>query len=154
MESASTIDDVGLLTNSLDYTGIALQSFKQEKDEIFRDLQGDKIGSLKKAIEDLQELIKLRERLNKEIFDDITQMKLDVTNFLNSVPSGGTFNPAIVSEQLKLWQKQVEIDQIRVREKLDCWRDIAELRKELRERIQEYNERESRVSVLDKIFEE
>lgn len=132
-----------------DYIRQKTEDFSEHKDMIFRDLQGDKIGSLKDMIDDINELIELREQLNKDIFADIEGIKTNINNFITQL--GDTTN---LAEQLNMRQKQVEIDGLRLQEKVNCWRDIAQLKRELRERIKEYKERESRVSVLDKIFEE
>ena len=38
-------------------------------------------------------------------------------------------------------------------EKINCWRDIAALKKELRERLQEFKQQESKVGIIDTILE-
>ena len=119
-----------------------------EKDDILKDLQSEKIVSLKEMIEDIQNLIVERENLHTEILEDAEKVKTSINNFISAA---GTTE---IKEQLVLRQKEVEIDEVKIQEKLDKWRDIALLKKELRERVKEFQEIESRADMLDHILEE
>ena len=122
--------------------------YSTEKDDILKDLQSEKIVSLKEMIEDIQNLIVERENLHTEILEDAEKVKTSINNFISA--AGNTE----IKEQLALRQKEVEIDEVKIQEKLDKWRDIAQLKKELRERVKEFQEIESRADMLDHILEE
>jgi hypothetical protein len=144
------MDDIIARANSLpDYIGSQQSSFEADRQDIFQDLQGDKMGSLKEMIDDILELIKMREAVNKDIFQEIDKIRILINNFISELS-----DPNNRAEQLRMRQKQIDIEELRVQEKLNFWRDVAELKRELRERIKEFKERETRASALDKIFEE
>lgn len=118
------------------------------KENIFQELQGEKVGSIKEVIEDIEKLIDQREQLSKELFRDIEKIKTSINNF--ALALGDDANKG---EQLSLRQKQVEIEEVALQEKVNCWRDVALLKKELRERVKEFKEREGRLNALDSILE-
>ena len=55
--------------------------------------------------------------------------------------------------EVEFRKKIIEADEMKVQEKLNCFRDVALLKKELRELIQEFREKESRASVLGSLLE-
>lgn len=116
---------------------------------LFKDIQGNKMISIQEVIDDINDLIEKREMLNTEIFTDIEKIKMDINNFVLSL--GDEMNKA---EQLNMRQKQIEIDEVKINEKLNMWRDIALLKKELRERIRDIREQEGKASMLDSILED
>ncbi|RLE37687.1 hypothetical protein DRJ17_06035 [Candidatus Woesearchaeota archaeon] len=121
---------------------------KTEVDKIFKELQTERIGSMKAVVEDIEDLINKRERLNKEIFMDIEKIESGLNNFILQL--GENLTP---KEQFDLKKKQIEIEQLKIQEKLNAWRDIADLKHELRERLQEFREKETRATMLDKLLE-
>jgi len=124
-----------------------LDGFNKEKDALFKALQDDKILSIKELIEDIQSLMVQREALHKEILRDVDQVKMDINNFISALADSTN-----TREQLLMRQKQVEIDEVKIQEKVNNWRDIAELKRELRERVREFREKESRAAVFDDII--
>ena len=120
-----------------------------EVNSMFKDIQGNKMVSIQEVIDDINDLIGKREMLNTEIFSDIEKIKMDINNFVLSL--GDEMNKA---EQLNMRQKQIEIDEVKINEKLNMWRDIALLKKELRERIRDIREQEGKASMLDSILED
>jgi len=148
--------DSELLDNFIDelesgkkYISKKAQHASQDVEKIFSDLSTEKIGSLKEAIEDIQQLIITRQKLNEEINIDIDKLKMDIDNFILKFGDDTTR-----AEQLNLKKKQVELEEIKIQEKVNAWRDIANLKKELRERIKEFREKESSATMLDKILKE
>lgn len=119
--------------------------------QIFEKMQQEKTTSLKDSIEDIQRLIKQREKLSKELLIDMDKIKFEIGNIITRVATelGGVESK---KEQIMLKQKQVEIEEVKVQEKLNCWRDIAELKKELREREQELKEKETRLEMIDDLI--
>jgi hypothetical protein len=132
--------------------------FKPEGDEKpwntsndFEGLGKDKIDSLKQEIAEIEEMIKERERLSKAVFNEADKVKIEINNFLREV------HPTDIEgtrDKITLKQKQVELAEFQLKEKINCWQDIAKLREELRESKKELTGRESRMEMLGKILEE
>lgn len=124
-----------------------LKDFDTQKDALFKNLQEEKVGSIRELIEDIQALMVQREALHKEILRDIDQVKMDINNFVATLADSTN-----TREQLMIRQKQVEIDEVKIQEKVNKWRDIADLKKELRENLREFKDKEARASVFDDIL--
>ena len=117
----------------------------------------EKIEALKNAIEEIKFLVTQRESLSRKITSEVEKIKIDIENFLIN----STKDLTNVSADSELWkeraglrQKQVDISELQLTEKVNCWRDVAQLKKELREKQKELSEKEGRVSMLDEILEE
>lgn len=117
-------------------------------DKILEQLHGSKIDSIKHSVNEIESLVKQREALTQELFKDIEKIKIDINNFVSAL--GDQTNS---KEQLMLRQKQVEIEEMKLQEKVNCWRDVADLKKEMRERIKELEDQESRSNILDDLLE-
>lgn len=145
------IEDLNKLTEnksfSKDYQPGFIHSQKEDN-KMIESLQGSKIENIKHAVDEIDSLILQRENLTKEIFRDIEKIKIDINNFISSLA-----DPTNTKEQLTLRQKQVEIEEMKLQEKVNSWRDVALLKKELRERIKEMEDKESRTNILDSIIE-
>ncbi len=124
-----------------------LKEFNAQKDALFKALQDEKVLSIKELIEDIQALMVQREVLHKEILRDVDQVKMDINNFVTSLADSTN-----TREQLLMRQKQVEIDEVKIQEKVNKWRDVAELKRELRERVREFKDKETRAAVFDDII--
>ncbi len=132
--------------------------FKPEGDEkpwnTSNNLEGlgkDKIDSLKQEIKEIEEMITERERLSQTVFNEADKIKIDINNFLREV------HPTDIEgtrDKITLKQKQVELAEFQLKEKINCWQDIAKLREELRENKKELTGRQSRMEMLGKILEE
>jgi hypothetical protein len=55
-------------------------------------------------------------------------------------------------EKINLRKKLVEIDESKAEEKLNCWRDICQLKKELREQIKEFRDKIKKNDMLESII--
>ena len=126
----------------------ALGKVKKDVSQLLNDLQQNKVSLTKESVSDIQEQIILREELHGQILQEMDKIKLQLSNILLSS------SDIEEQEKARIRQKQVELEQFKVREKLDKWKDIALLKKELRERIQEFKEKESRTIMLSKLLEE
>lgn len=137
--------------SSADVQEILNKIKSMSQDSILEKLQQEKTTSLKDSIGDIKNLIDQREALSKELLTDMDKIKFEVGNIITRVATelGGVESK---KEQIMLKQKQVEIEEVKVQEKLNCWRDIAELKKELREREQELKEKETRLDMLDDLI--
>jgi chromosome segregation ATPase len=111
----------------------------------------EKIESLKEEVKEVEELIKNREKLSKEVFQEAEKVKIEINNFLAET------NPTDLEghrDKVTLKQKQVEISELQLKEKISCWQDIAKLKQELRECKKELAGREGRLDMLGKILED
>jgi hypothetical protein len=116
---------------------------------LLKDLHGGKTMSQKELIEDIEKLIIERQELQQELFGDINDALVSMNNFLSQV---GSKIDAV--EQLKLREKLLEIEMFKMQEKINAFRDIAALKRELRDRVAEFKERETRMSVIDELIED
>lgn len=121
----------------------------QEGDDMIKSMQDNQLKSLKNAIEDLKILVNERERLNGSIFEDIERLKIEINNFILEAGS-----EVETKDKLELRKKIIEIEEIKLQEKLNSWRDIALLKKELRERMQDHEDKSTRLKALNEILEE
>jgi hypothetical protein len=110
----------------------------------------DKLDSLKQAVNEIQELIVNREKLSKKMISEAEGIKMEISNFFVENPTGETE----VREKIALKQKQVDISELQLNEKIKCWQDIAMLKRELREREKELGEKKERINMLNTILEE
>lgn len=122
-------------------------------EEDFQKVGKEKIDSLKEEIKEIEELIKNRERLSREIFREADKVKMEVNNFLASTHPTNPMDPQESRDRVTLKQKQVEIAELQLKEKTSCWQDTAQLKKELRERARELTDKKSRLKMLDEILE-
>jgi uncharacterized protein HemX len=135
-------------TNIMDYS-----SNKLEDERVFDMLQSEKLESLKASIEDIQEAIRMRKQLSKEITDLFNKVIMDTDNFIIKLHEVDRRSELIRGEQMKLKNKQMDLESKKIEEQVTCWKDIALLKKELREHLQEFRERETRSTMLDSILD-
>jgi len=112
------------------------------------------VDSLKETVTEVETLIKERENLSTEFIKEAEKMKRDINNFLLENSPKGDDDSEFAKERAELRKKQIEISEIQLNEKVGCWRDIALLKKELRDRTKELLEKESRAEMLGRILEE
>ncbi|HLD29562.1 MAG TPA: hypothetical protein VJC03_04420 [bacterium] len=121
----------------------------EETDTLLKTISESRIGSLREAIEEITLQIRLREGLHAEMLQDIESLKSGISNMMSASSGSAEFQKAEVEFRKKI----IEADEMKVQEKLNCFRDVALLKKELRELIQEFREKESRASVLGSLLE-
>jgi hypothetical protein len=131
-----------------DYNKIVNPDAEFDAGNMLASLEGIKTSSLKEAIDDLNAMIQEREELSHDMFNDLEKMKTDMANLIFQL------NPETEKlEILNLKRRMFDFDELKVQEKLNNFRDIALLKRELREREKEYHERENRADVLDELLE-
>lgn len=121
------------------------------------DLKGigsSKVDSLKELVTEVNTLIGEREKLSSDFIKEGEKMKRDINNFLLENAPKGEDDTEFARERAELRKKQIEISEIQLNEKVGCWRDVALLKKELRENVKELTEKESRAQMLGRILEE
>lgn len=112
----------------------------------------EKIESLQNAIKEIESLVKHRALLSKGINNDAEKIKSEINTFLMN-QNEDSMDSDERKERIALKNKQVEICELQLNEKVNCWRDVANLKKELRDKQRELTEKEDRMSMLDKILE-
>ena len=115
-----------------------------EVEYIFKDLQDKKLGSIKEIIDDIERLIEERKKLKQEIFQDLENLSIKINNFLTEKQDD--LKP---EEIVELKRKAVEVEETKAQEKLNAWRDISALKKELREYIREFKEKKDGITALE-----
>jgi hypothetical protein len=124
--------------------------------ELFKNLSEDKLASVKELIADIEVMIANRNELNKEILKQLDKVNLELDNTITKFQ--GTASAANSGEIMKvlgeLRKKKVELEELKLQEKLNFWRDVAQLKKELREHIKELREKESKSSLIDTLLEQ
>lgn len=113
-----------------------------------------KTDSLKETVTEIEKLIKERNNLSNNFIREGEKMKRDIKNFLLENEPKGEDDSEFVREKSDLRKKQIEISELQLNEKVNCWRDIALLKKELRDRTKELNEKSSREEILKGILDE
>lgn len=116
----------------------------------------EKIQSLRNSIGEIQKLIEEREELSQNFLDEGDEIKLEISNFLleNEKFSKNVNEKDFLTEKNSLRNKKIEISEFQLKEKIDCWKDIALLKKELRTNERELTEKESRLNELNEILKE
>jgi len=132
------------------------RNFSQEP--LFDDLGKERIDSLNQQISEIKNLISERQKLSKETFNECEKIKTEINNFLLENENANVSLPAtstneFLREKNDLRHKKVEISEMQLKEKIDCWKDIAILKKEMRECEKELIEKENRIKALNKILE-
>lgn len=128
---------------------IKIPSLKKEKSisEILNTSQQNKVNLTKEAVSDIHEQILLREQIHLQALDEMDKIKLQLSNML----LGSDIDE---QEKSRIRQKQVDLEQFKVQEKIDKWKDIAILKKELRDRLKEFKETESKTQLMADLLED
>ncbi len=113
-----------------------------------------KVDSLKDIVVEIEAMVKERKILSSRFIKEGEKMKGAINNFLLENAPKGEDDSEFARERSELRKKQIDISELQLNEKIGCWRDIALLKKELRENTKELNEKESRAEMLGKILSE
>ncbi len=111
-----------------------------------------KIQSLKKAISEIYEMIKSREKLSRRIHEEGESLKSEIERYLSENEKIKISSTDPLREKNDLRHKKIEISELQMNEKIGCWKDIALLKKELRLYEKELTEKEERIHALNKIL--
>lgn len=141
----------------IDYkTNKDLASF--EASEMFKNISKEKLEPIKEVIQEVEFLISNRADVHNEMNQAIDKMQLEIDNFLIGLPQINVIdtNPNLGGELVKAMAEfrkmKIELEQIRLDEKLNYWRDVAQLKRELREYAREFKEKESKSDLLDSLI--
>ena len=122
-------------------------------DPLLEDLGKERIEALKKSIAEIHLLIKERQKLSKDIISEGEKLKTEINNFLLENENIELTEHDALLEKNNLRAKKIAVAELQLKEKIDAWKDIAILKRELREYEQELSEKENRVNTLNKILE-
>jgi len=113
-----------------------------------------KVDSLKDRVTEIETMVGERNLLSRRFIKEGEKMKTNINNFLLENAPKGEDDSEFTRERAELRKKQMDISELQLNEKVGCWRDIALLKKEMRESMKELNEKESRADMLGKILED
>jgi DNA-binding protein H-NS len=116
----------------------------------------ERVASLKKAIHEIKQLVEERKKLSLEFIKEGEELKSEINNLIignESTLRALGQNEALI-EKNALRNKKVEISELQLNEKINCWKDIALLKKELRIYEKELSEKEGRIKELNDILSE
>jgi len=116
----------------------------------------ERIDSLKKAIIEIKHLVEERKKLSLDFIKEGEQLKSEISNLIleNESTLRAFGQNEALTEKNSLRNKKVEISELQLNEKINCWKDIALLKKELRIYEKELSEKESRINELNDILRE
>lgn len=118
--------------------------------KVIDSLNADSIDSVGRCIADIQLMIEERKQLNSKIIRDLEKTELEIGNFLSRMSDGKEGR-----DQMLLFKtKAIEVAEARRNERIDCWKDVAKLKEELRVYTRELEEKQSRKDMLDSILNE
>lgn len=121
------------------------------------EMGNEKLASLKQAVAEIHDSIKEREDLSKKNFQEGEKIKTEINNFLieNETLGVGDIDPReLLKEKNELRKKKMDISEMQLNEKIGCWRDIAQLKKEMREYERELNDKQERATFLNSLMEQ
>jgi hypothetical protein len=113
-----------------------------------------KIEALEKSVEEINLMVEEREKLSAEIFEEGEKLKSEINGFLSENEKNVLGGSDAAKEKNELRKKKIEVAELQVNEKVACWKDIALLKKELRETERQLSEKQERISSLNELMEE
>ena len=142
-----------------EYFSVTTPTLQREIPEIpeksaFTEVGKEKIEALKKSINEIHEMVKGRENLSKQIISEGESLKSEIQGYLKENEKVQIGGPDITKEKNDLRHKKIEVSELQLNEKISCWKDVALLKKELREYERELTEKEERINTLNKLMEE
>lgn len=123
--------------------------------EDLSNLGREKILALKNSINEINNLIDERKKLSFQFFEDAEKIKSELNRFIQEndrIPLAD--QREILSEKNDLRHKKIEVAESQLKERIDCWKDISNLKKERREYERDLQERESRLNLLNDFLKE
>ncbi len=120
-------------------------------DNLIKGVHEDKVESIEEAIRDIKDFMQKRESLHSELMTDLEAMQTFINNNANKISGTRILESDLFKE---LTKKRIEIEEIRLAEKVNRWRDIAGLKRELREHLRELRDRQGKMSLFDRIMED
>ncbi len=130
---------------------------KDDVEQLFKDLKSESVDSVKEVVQDIEFFIKKRIEVNHDIMQHCDKLKLEIDNTAAKFPDISNPQNAHVSSEIikaisELRKKKIDVEELKIAEKLNFFRDVASLKRELREYVRELKEKESKSSLLDSLI--
>ncbi|MGK0232312.1 MAG: seryl-tRNA synthetase [Patescibacteria group bacterium] len=132
---------------------IPRNNYPQSSSDELENFGKDKINSLKENIKEIEEQLEQRKEIGTQFTKEGEKMKMSINNFLLENAPKGEDDSEFARERAELRRKSIEISEMQLHEKVECWRDVVLLKKDLREKQKELFERESRLDSINSIME-
>lgn len=100
-------------------------------------LNVSKIENIKQLIAEINDMIEERTRLSKKLINSYESLLSRINGIIGRIPQEN------LKEEITLHDKAVNVEEAKIAEELNCWRDIALLKRELREVLREFREQEN-----------
>ena len=151
------MENKGISRNRSPLIGLERPVISGISNENMLDVVGqERIDSLKKAVSEINQLVEERKKLSLEFIKEGEALKSEISNLIlenESTLRALGQNEALI-EKNSLRNKKVEISELQLNEKINCWKDVAMLKKELRIFEKELSEKEGRMKELNDILNE
>jgi len=121
------------------------------------DIGRGKLEALKTSVSEINKMISEREKLSELVFKEAEKMKTEINNFLleNEGNFAADLDPRdLVREKNDLRHKKIQVGELQLNEKISAWKDIALLKKELRETERQLTEKQDRLNTMNRILGE
>jgi len=106
------------------------------------------IESIRGAIDEINAQIENREELKAMMLSRFDAIKMEINNQINKISAD-----IDVQQQIILFNSLIDIEKLKQMEELNAWRDIAQLKKELREHLKEVRELELKSEELESLLQ-
>ncbi|MCK5283303.1 MAG: hypothetical protein KAK00_07885 [Nanoarchaeota archaeon] len=126
-------------------------SRKKNPETLLKDINETRTVSLKEGINEILNQVRMRESLHEQMMGDLENLKSSINNMM---PQGSSATAEFQKTMTELRKKLIEAEEMKIQEKLNCSRDIALLKKELREIMKEFRDKEKRATLLGDILAE
>ena len=119
---------------------------------LFKERQEEQIKLIQDSIDDINSMIQERGELHKSLISSMEKLDLSMDNKMPSMNALQSSNPAAAQLLNELMKKKIELEEVKMEEKLNYWRDVALLKKELREHQKELRDLQSKTSMVDNLL--
>ena len=126
---------------------------RSSDDDSINSLGKVKIDALRENIVEIEEQLNERTVISSEFEREGGMMKMNIKNFLLENSPKGEDDSEFTRERAELRRKQIEIGEMQLNEKVNCWKDVVLLKKDLREKQKELFERENRMDTINNILD-
>jgi len=129
---------------------------KKSKDveELLKDRQDERVQLLEESIQDIKDMIKERGALHKELLSSLDKIDIFINNEMPK-QTNVTSDAMVMRQELakELLKKKIELEELKIQEKLNYWRDVALLKRELREHTKEIRDMQSRTNMIGSLMD-
>ncbi len=125
-----------------------MENKKSRFSDFIDNLNNVKIDNIKEVVNEINDMIDERKKLSLNLVNAYEGLLSRINAIIGRIPQEN------LREEITLHDKAVKIEEAKIREHVDCWRDIALLKKEMREVLRELREQESMQNTYADLFDE